>query len=82
MFSKECEYCHEMVFIRKPWNGLNLCLDCLDAVKFGYIKLANEKDRGIQIENRMQEDLRRCTNCGRVIPEDARICPYCRKQYW
>ena len=24
---------------------------------------------------------RRCTNCGRIIPEDAQICPYCGKKF-
>lgn len=24
---------------------------------------------------------RRCLNCGRVIPEDAKICPYCGKRF-
>jgi hypothetical protein len=24
---------------------------------------------------------RRCTNCERIIPEDAHVCPYCGKQF-
>jgi hypothetical protein len=24
---------------------------------------------------------RRCPNCGRIIPEDANICPYCKKDF-
>ena len=24
---------------------------------------------------------RRCTNCGRIIPEDANTCPYCAKTF-
>ncbi len=24
---------------------------------------------------------RRCPNCGRVIPNDAKICPYCKKDF-
>ena len=24
---------------------------------------------------------RRCPNCGRVIPDDARACPYCAKKF-
>ena len=24
---------------------------------------------------------RRCPNCGRTIPDDARICPYCSKKF-
>ena len=25
---------------------------------------------------------RRCPNCGRTIPLDARACPYCSKKFW
>jgi len=25
---------------------------------------------------------RNCPNCGRPIPEDAGICPYCGKKFW
>lgn len=28
-----------------------------------------------------QEPDRRCPNCGRAIPIDARICPYCSKNF-
>jgi len=24
---------------------------------------------------------RRCPNCGRIIPDDARVCPYCSKKF-
>jgi uncharacterized membrane protein len=24
---------------------------------------------------------RRCPNCGKIIPEDARVCPYCSKKF-
>ncbi len=27
------------------------------------------------------EPSRRCPNCGRGIPEDARVCPYCNKKF-
>ena len=29
-----------------------------------------------------KEAERTCPNCGRVIPEDARTCPYCSKKFW
>ena len=32
-------------------------------------------------ENR-QHSNRYCTNCGRNIPIDARVCPYCGKKFW
>lgn len=25
--------------------------------------------------------VRRCPNCGRIIPEDAKVCPYCGKRF-
>jgi len=28
-----------------------------------------------------QKSNRRCPNCGRVIPEDANVCPYCGKHF-
>ena len=27
------------------------------------------------------ESIRRCPNCGRAIPFDARVCPYCAKRF-
>jgi rRNA maturation endonuclease Nob1 len=24
---------------------------------------------------------RRCLNCDRIIPKDARVCPYCKKDF-
>jgi uncharacterized membrane protein len=29
----------------------------------------------------IKQDVRRCPHCGRVIPEDAVICPYCAKKF-
>jgi hypothetical protein len=28
-----------------------------------------------------QKSNRRCPNCGRIIPEDANVCPYCGKRF-
>ena len=38
--------------------------------------------RHIKIVDKKRNDDRRCPNCGRVIPLDARICPYCSKKFW
>ena len=46
------------------------------AVAYGFTS-KNEKDKGVN--SRINE--RFCTKCGRVIPFDARICPYCKKDF-
>ena len=33
------------------------------------------------IGGKKNESSRRCPNCGRIIPEDAKICPYCGKKF-
>ena len=32
-------------------------------------------------KNESSKSDRRCPNCGKVIPEDARTCPYCSKKF-
>ena len=32
-------------------------------------------------EKKAASSERRCPNCGRVIPDDARACPYCAKKF-
>jgi len=45
-------------------------------------KLAvTEHEKLNKTRNRLRED-RRCPNCGRVIPIDARTCQYCSKKFW
>ena len=34
-----------------------------------------------QLIQKKQQHVRRCPNCGRKIPFDARICPYCAKNF-
>jgi ABC-type spermidine/putrescine transport system permease subunit I len=35
----------------------------------------------IQTGPQQQSSERRCPGCGRVIPDDARVCPYCGKKF-
>lgn len=30
---------------------------------------------------KVEDDSRRCPNCGRIIPFDAKYCPYCNKKF-
>jgi membrane protease YdiL (CAAX protease family) len=32
-------------------------------------------------EKKVEDDRRRCPNCGRIIPFDAKFCPYCNKKF-
>lgn len=34
-----------------------------------------------KIERGIDESRRRCPNCSRIIPEDAKYCPYCSKKF-
>jgi hypothetical protein len=39
---------------------------------------------GLVLKSKEQKQIssdRHCPNCGRVIPIDARICPYCKKDF-
>ena len=36
----------------------------------------------IQPTKQNLETDRHCPNCGKAIPSDARICPYCEKKFW
>ena len=41
----------------------------------------NEYIRDPEKLKTMKKTERRCPNCNRLIPEDARVCPYCGKNY-
>jgi len=41
----------------------------------------NEYIRNPEKLKMMKKTDRRCPNCNRLIPEDARICPYCKKNF-
>ena len=34
-----------------------------------------------KIDKSIDESRRRCPNCGRIIPEDSKYCPYCSKKF-
>lgn len=68
--------------------GLLLCVLC-----FLYFLMVDLKffEKGLDAITEIFKDssehvntsqTRYCPNCGRQIPLDARICPYCRKKYW
>ena len=82
MLNQECDHCHEKVFIRKQVHDKNICLDCLDAFKFGHITIDTVDGHARTVEHRIDQNKRRCTSCGRTIPEDARFCPYCSRHFW
>ena len=42
-----------------------------------YFSLPDELPTG----DKKEKSERRCPNCGRIIPEDARTCPYCSKKF-
>ena len=36
----------------------------------------------VETSRKESETKRYCPNCGRNIPNDARVCPYCEKKFW
>lgn len=41
----------------------------------------NEKVKDFKEKNKSLNSNRRCPDCGRKIPEDAKLCPYCGKKF-
>jgi len=89
MLGDKCDSCGEEVLILKKLNGKMLCLDCYCKFKDDKnIKTNqpenNEKEKQTEIENNQKNRFygdRRCPNCGRIIPFDSIICPYCGKRF-
>ena len=75
----------ELLFnIRTGGIGLGI-LGCIISV-FGLVESEkNGKPKEEKMEKEKTESSpnldRRCPNCGRVIPEDAKFCPYCSKKF-
>ena len=64
------------------WVGISLVVILL-FVGVGIlvgIQHFDRKDIIKEIKQKSNED-RRCPNCRRVIPFDAKICPYCGKRF-
>jgi len=93
MIGEKCDCCGDFVFILKDLNGRKLCLDCYCKYKDDETllseKISRDGDVEAAIEKRNTPDLlharlkgnRRCPNCGRIIPFDSIICPYCGKRF-
>jgi quinol-cytochrome oxidoreductase complex cytochrome b subunit len=47
----------------------------------GLVILIMGREKNHRVSYETQTPSRRCPNCGRVIPEDAMICPYCKKEF-
>ncbi len=45
------------------------------------VQIELNKYVGKTIPKGLVKSNRRCTNCGRIIPEDANLCPYCNKNF-
>jgi len=90
MIGDKCEYCGDEVLILKELNGKRICLDCFykhkdkkpDFVEKNSDKINNDVcEVNNQFSNIRHSVDRRCPNCGRIIPFDSIICPYCGKRF-
>jgi len=85
MVGKKCEICGDKVLILKERKGNRLCLDCLEKAEADEIFVSKKPSKNEGVKNKQMalgKSKRRCTSCGRIIPEDARYCPYCPKKFW
>jgi len=62
-------------------TGTSLSVALVSYLLFGYfIGMVWERIKPTEKFTRT-ETIRRCTNCGRVIPQDSKLCAYCGKRF-
>ena len=87
MIGEKCENCGDEVLILKSLANKRLCLDCYCKFKHDekFIsessKLNNQPNDNQKLDSERFYGDRRCPNCGRIIPFDSIICPYCGKKF-
>jgi hypothetical protein len=52
----------------------------IGAIIVGFISESNSKSFAEETIRPLLNNIR-CSNCGRLIPKDSRICPYCAKKF-
>ncbi len=90
MIGEKCNCCGDEVLILKELDGRRLCLDCFyeyrDGKTFSSENVIRESDKNQAtgepsvLQTKHHSD-RRCPNCGRIIPFDSVLCPYCGKKF-
>ncbi|MFO7676793.1 MAG: hypothetical protein R6V50_00165 [Thermoplasmatota archaeon] len=88
MVGEKCECCGDEVLIIRIFEGKRLCLDCFENQKMkndvhmhSMPASSYEKISYDYVKASSSQGKRFCTNCGRPIPFDSIICPYCFKRF-
>ena len=68
---------HIVLFVILTTVGVVLIIG-LSFITYRAVKNKRKQDT----KSKKLTDDRHCPNCGRVIPLDARTCPYCAKNFW
>ena len=62
------------------WAVIVFFLGIIGLIIYIVIRPSGEKDP-LNFNRKESKPDRRCPNCGRTIPFDAKICPYCAKKF-
>lgn len=85
MIGKKCNKCGDKVLILKEYKDIKLCLDCLEKLESNELinlDIINKNEKIVNKKDIFNKIKRKCSNCKRIIPEDAKYCPYCQKKFW
>jgi hypothetical protein len=83
MIGEKCDCCGDEVLIIRTVNSKKLCLDCYEKqnktsfTDSAYILKTDGCYGDTAYVHSNNKGIRYCTKCGRTIPFDSIICPYC-----
>lgn len=88
MIGQKCDCCGDEVFIIRTILLQKLCLDCYEKQNTTYTNesqqnpmMASSTHSNACIHTNVNKGIRYCIKCGRSIPFESIICPYCLHRF-